>query len=92
MIYYYTKSINPYVLLPIASLVHLVALDQREAPEGVTHGPAQRPGTVSTMNKWAISGCSPRSIKSASNALTTAAFSVAPKSRSGKFLSLMNRM
>jgi hypothetical protein len=47
---------------------------------------------VSTMNKWAISGCSPRSIKSASNALTTAAFSVAPKSRSGKFLSLMNRM
>ena len=30
----------------IASLVHLAALDQRKATEGVAHGPAQRLGAV----------------------------------------------
>src|SRR5437870_4071262 len=41
----------------------------------------------STMNRRAISGCSPRSIRSASSALTTAAFSVAPKATASTCLS-----
>jgi hypothetical protein len=39
------------------------------------------------MNKRAISGRNPRSIRSASNALTTAAFSVAPKATASTCLS-----
>jgi hypothetical protein len=41
----------------------------------------------STMNKRAISGFNPRSTKSASSALTTAAFSVAPKASASTCLS-----
>ncbi len=58
----------------IAPLVHLAALDEREA---IAHRPAQRLGAIDDVRR-AMSGCSPRSTKSASSALTTAAFSVAP--------------
>jgi hypothetical protein len=49
----------------VAPLVHLAALDQRKAK--VSRTARLSALAPSTMNKWAMSGCSPRSTKSASS-------------------------